>query len=81
MTLPAEAYASVEGLGNTYCLIQMADFNTLIAKSQEARTPVFALSDAQLGHVGTVLESDQAKREEFRAAFEILADKVVHLTQ
>lgn len=81
MTRPAHVYAQLQGFTDTYCLAQIADFNTLIARSQDTRTPVFALSDQQLGHVGVVLEGDRKKRDEFRAIFAKLADRVVKLTQ
>lgn len=80
MTLPADRYEAVAGIQPGYCLAQIADFNTLITKSQEYRTPVFALSDAQLGHVGKVLETDVAKRDEFAGVFGELADRVIALT-
>ena len=79
MTLDAAAYDVVPSLRPSLCLALIADFNTLIAKSQEHTTPVFALTDEQLGHVGTVLESDQKKRAEFLAAFNVLADRVTQL--
>lgn len=81
MTLPDEAYHQLADYTSSYCLAQIADFNTLIAKSQEYRTPVFELTDQQLGHVGTVLEADQKKRAEFHAAFEGLATRVIALTK
>ena len=37
-------------------LMQMSDFNGLIALSQKHSAPVFALSDEQLGQTGIVLE-------------------------
>ena len=80
MTLKLEDYQAVDGLWPSLCLSQIADFNTLIAKSQDASTPVFALTDAQLGSVGTVLLAEQGKREEFRSDFSDLATKVVNLT-
>ena len=80
MTLEPEAYKSVEGLWPDLCLSQIADFNTLIAKSQESNTPVFALTDAQLGSVGTVLRAEQGKRDEFRNDFTALATKIDKLT-
>ena len=57
MLLPEANYQQVPDLLPNYCLAQIADFNTLIAKSQDHKTPVFALTDEQLGHVGTVLVS------------------------
>jgi cellulose biosynthesis protein BcsQ len=81
MTRPANVYAQLNGFTETYALAQIADFNTLIARSQDTRTPVFALSDEQLGHVGVVLEGDQKKRDEFLQIFSQLADRVVTLTK
>lgn len=68
------------GLSPDLCLSQIPDFNTLIAKSQDNKTPVFALSDQQLGNVGTVLEADQGKREEFHRVFSELCGRIVTLT-
>jgi cellulose biosynthesis protein BcsQ len=76
MALPDTTYARVPGLAPAMCLAQIADFNTLIAKSQEARVPVFALTEEQLGHVGIVLEGDIAKREEFLKVYSQLADRI-----
>ena len=46
MTLPEVVYHShgVDGL----CLATIPDFNSLIAKSQEHQTPVYALTQEQL---------------------------------
>ena len=80
MTLSDDKYRSVEDLLPNYCLSQIADFNTLIAKSQEFQTPVFALTNEMLGHVGVVLEGDQKKKDDFRGTFSDLADKLIGLT-
>lgn len=80
MLLPKAKYEQIPNLYPNLCLSQIADFNTLIAKSQEHQTPVFALSDEQLAHVGSVLTQNQSKREEFRMAFSKLADSVITLT-
>jgi hypothetical protein len=64
-----------------YCLAEIADFNSLITASQNNQTPVFALEEAMLGHVGTVLAQDLVKREEFRTTFETLADRVIALAK
>jgi hypothetical protein len=80
ITLPLAAYREA---GNSpeesYCLAQIPDFNTLAATSQTHKTPVFALSDAMFGHVGTVLAQDRLKRNQFHALFSELADRVVLL--
>ena len=80
MLLPQADYQQIPELLPSYCLAQIADFNTLIAKSQDHRTPVFALTDEQLGHVGTVLEGDRAKMREFNDVFSHLATEVEKLT-
>lgn len=80
MLLPQEKYAQIPELLPNLCLAQIADFNTLIAKSQEHQTPVFALTDTQLGHIGIVLAEDQRKRAEFYEVFEALAERILRLT-
>jgi cellulose biosynthesis protein BcsQ len=81
MMLPSEQYNKVfAGFDETYCLVQIPDFNTLIATSQEHKTPVFALEDEMFGHVGTVLERDRAKKAEFNDIFNELARRMIDLT-
>ena len=62
-----------------YELAQIADFNSLIAQSQEHATPVFALSDGQLGSSGVVQETMRANRDTFRQAFDQLAESTIKL--
>ena len=63
-----------------FCLTQIPDFNTLIATSQEHKTPVFALEDKMFGHGGAVLKQDQQKKEDFDGIFSDLASKIITLT-
>ena len=56
------------------------DFNTLIAKSQKAQTPVFALSTKQMERGGVVLKKTLENRNTFKKLFENLADKIIALT-
>jgi len=79
MLLPPDRYASAE-LGQGYCLAEIPDFNTLIAKSQSTRTPVFALSRRQIGQSGTVLRSTLKSRDAFKAIFTELEEKITTLT-
>jgi cellulose biosynthesis protein BcsQ len=80
MTLPEQTYRDA---GNTpaesYCLAQIPDFNTLAATSQSYKTPVFALNDTMFGHIGTVLQQDRNKRDEFHRLFSDFADRVINL--
>lgn len=78
MMLPDEAYASV-GLKPGEPLLQMSDFNGLIAQSQKHNAPVFALTDAQLEQTGIVLERTKKSMEEFRKLFSEGADRVIKL--
>lgn len=68
------------GLGQNYNLALVPDFNTLIAKSQKAQTPVFALSKKQIGRGGVVLEKTLESRDAFKKLFSDLADSVLTLT-
>lgn len=80
LALDDDRYGKIEGFSSDYCLDLVPDFNTLIAKSQEEQTPVFALTDEQIGHVGTVLHQNQKKIKEFRDIFTKIADRILILT-
>jgi len=75
MTLPDDKYTA-----NDYCLASIPDFQTLNAAYHESGIPVFALSDEQLGFVGTVLVQYQETRERFRILFSGFADLVISMT-
>jgi len=63
-----------------YTLASIADFKSLIAKSEQYQTPVFALSEKQIGATGVVLQSAIQRRDDFRKVFSQFADKVISLT-
>lgn len=69
-----------QGIKNDYCLIQMSDFNSLIAKSQDFQTPVFALTSEQIGQTGRVLETTLTSQGSFKGTFSTLADRIINLT-
>lgn len=79
MLLPRVRYRGA-GIKANLCLAQIADFNSLIARSQERQTPVFALTAAQLGQQGIVLEQTEKSRDEFHGVISKLADKVLTLS-
>jgi cellulose biosynthesis protein BcsQ len=58
-------------------LLQMPDFNSLIASSQEHQVPIFELTPKQLEQQGRVLEITRASQTEFRKLFEEAADHVI----
>jgi cellulose biosynthesis protein BcsQ len=68
------------GLGTGYVLANIADFNTLITRSQDTHTPVFALTKAQLKQAGIVLQGSQKAMEAFHESFRELAEKILDLT-
>ena len=63
-----------------YCLAKIPDFNSLIAKSQETRTPVFALTKEQIGQSGAVLDQTITSRDRFKNIFSDFADKIMGIT-
>lgn len=79
MLLPEAAYESV-GLSGGKPLLQMSDFNSLIALSQKHKVPVFALSDKQIEQTGIVLEITKKSMSNFHDLFSAAADKIIALT-
>jgi cellulose biosynthesis protein BcsQ len=61
------------------CLGLVPDFNTLVTQSHVGSTPVFALSDDQIGAAGAVLTQNQAKRQEFHGLYEAAASRLIQL--
>ena len=62
-------------------IMEVADFNSLIAESQEHQVPVYALTAALLNQGGAVWDQTEASMAVFRKAFEECADKVTALTR
>ncbi len=60
-------------------ILQMPDFNSLIARSQEHQVPIFELTPAQLDQVGSVLTTTQASQERFRQLFEVAAERTIRV--
>lgn len=79
MMLPDQAYRE-QDIGSSFTLAKISNFNSLIALSQEHRTPVYDLTPEQLRQTGIVLQANQRKQEEFRQTFSDLADKIIGLT-
>lgn len=78
LLLPEKVYKSV-GVPLGQPLLQMSEFNGLIALSQKYKVPVFALSDAQLEQTGIVLERTKKSMTRFKKLFSDGADKVIEL--
>jgi len=77
--LPAQRYADAD-LGKSLQLAAIPDFNTLIAHSQKARKPIYALSAEDVEHAGIVWEIEQQSIASFREIFETLAQRIELLT-
>ena len=94
MLLPDELYRKASEIGSdptqlslffydiaSQPLLQLSDFNTLIALSQEHKAPVFDLSDEQLEKEGIVLEKMKKSMIKFRDLFSDGADRIITLTE
>jgi cellulose biosynthesis protein BcsQ len=79
MVLPEQAYVE-QGINGNFTLTKISNFNSLIALSQEHRTPIYALTPQQLKQTGIVLRNNQGKQDEFKNTFSDLADKIIGLT-
>ena len=79
MLLPDEVY-SKNGILPGKPLLQMADFNSLIALSQKHQAPVFDLTDKQLEQKGVVLGRTKKSMEQFRKLYSEGADKIIAMT-
>ena len=62
-------------------ILQVSDFNTLIARSQEHNAPVFDLTDDQLEKSGVVLDAMKKSMNKFRDLFSDGADRIITLTE
>lgn len=61
-------------------IMEVADFNSIIALSQEHQVPVFALTAEQTGQAGAVWEQTKTSMAVFYEAFSKCADKIFQLT-
>lgn len=61
-------------------LMEVADFNSLIALSQEHQVPVYALSAEQIDQQGAVWAQTAASMKVFSDAFEVCAERLIAMT-
>lgn len=78
MMLPPEVYEA-GGYIPSDPILQMPDFNSLIARSQEHQVPIFELTADQLQQVGRVLDTTQGSQEDFRKLFDQAADRTLRV--
>jgi cellulose biosynthesis protein BcsQ len=79
MMLPSQIYQD-HGILDDFFLANIPSINSLIALSQEHRTPAYELTLQQLGQTGIILETNQRRQQEFRQTFSDLADKIIALS-
>lgn len=78
MVLPNDVYQKA-GHQIDQPLLQIPDFNSLIALSQKHKAPVFQLTDEQLEQRGVVLETTKASMHQFRDLYAKAADLILKL--
>jgi len=76
MLLPNQIYKAA-GVQPSKPLIQMSDFNSLIALSQKHKAPVFDLTDQQLEQTGVVLKITKKSMKQFYEIFSAGADRII----
>jgi hypothetical protein len=76
MCISEASFRAAEPGDTPYNLINISDFNSLIAQSQKHSTPVFALSADQIDQVGKILKTMQESQDNFRKSFVALATTV-----
>jgi len=72
MLLPDAQYSKIKFESGKYTLTTIPNFNSLIAKSQEANVPVFALTGEQ---------PMMQRKTEFKRIYDDLAEKIMKLTE
>ena len=80
MLLPEKVYKKI-GFQIDQPLLQMADFNSLIALSQKHKAPIFDLTDEQLERRGSVLEITRESMLRFRDLYDKGADRIIKLIE
>ena len=61
--------------------MEVGDFNSLIASSQEHQVPVYSLTTTQLSQSGLVLAQSQQSMKSFRDAFDKCAEYLIALAK
>jgi cellulose biosynthesis protein BcsQ len=80
MTISVQEFNGAAPSDSPFNLINIADFNSLIAQSQKHNVPVFALSDDQIEQVGIILKTMKESRDTFKQSFDSLANSVELMT-
>jgi cellulose biosynthesis protein BcsQ len=79
MLFTADAYKKAKISHDSYCLLELKDFQGLLPKAHNAGVPVFALNDAEINETGSVLDGLIKNRDLFKIEFTNLANKIISL--
>lgn len=79
--LDTQTYKERAGTEPWIPILEVADFNSLVAYSQEHQVPIYSLTSQQLDQKGAVWDQTKANMDVFAAAFERCAEVVFELTQ
>jgi cellulose biosynthesis protein BcsQ len=78
--LDSQQFKARSGIDPWTPLLEVPDFNSLIALSQEHQVPVYALTSDQVKQKGAVWDQTSESMKTFEKAFSECADKVLALT-
>ena len=81
LLLDESQYQASDISAQSLIMVQIPDFNSLVALSQEVQKPVFAIDEEDTGRGGVVLEGMLRNRDQFDGLFNDLAQRVLALTQ
>lgn len=76
MVVSVQEFNASQPADTPYNLINISDFNSLIAQSQKHSVPVFALTDKQIEQAGVILKTMKTSRDSFRKSFNGLANSL-----
>jgi len=73
-------FAAKAGIEPWQPLMEVADFNSLIAFSQEHQVPVFALEQKHTDQTGAIWDRTEQSMMSFEQAFDEFAERLLKLT-
>ncbi len=79
--IPIGYFKNRIGAESWHPIMEVADFNSIIALSQEHQVPVYALTAGQVDQQGAVWKQTKKSMDVFYTAFEAFAEKVFALTK
>ncbi len=80
MIIGEDAFNNSSSPEEPYNIINISDFNGLIAQSQKYNVPIFTLTSKQIEQVGRILENMENSRDDFHKTFTQLALTIIRLT-